>query len=74
MMCVLLGIFGFLFLCNLDGKCVPFIVSVTYQNLLKVATYIEKIATFVARCFFKEKVARVVWKVLQQNCYFDNTA
>ncbi len=23
-LCVLLGIFGFLFLCNLNGKCVPF--------------------------------------------------
>ncbi len=28
MMCVPLGIFGFLFLCNLDGKCVPFYVWV----------------------------------------------
>ncbi len=34
---VLLGIFGFLFLCNLNGKCVPFYCWVTYQKLLKVA-------------------------------------
>ncbi len=33
----LLGVYGFLFLCNLDGKCMLFIVRVTYQKLLKVS-------------------------------------
>ncbi len=32
-MCVLRGVFNFLFLCDLDGKCMPFIVWVTYQKL-----------------------------------------
>lgn len=29
----LLGVYGFLFLSNLDGKCMLFIVQVTYQKL-----------------------------------------
>ncbi len=49
-MCVQLGIFGFLFLCNLDGYCLPFY---RLNHLSKVAKYILKIAKFVARCFWK---------------------
>ncbi len=35
--------------------------------MLKVAKYFLKIATFVARCFLKKRVARVVGKVAKSS-------
>ncbi len=55
-MCVLLGIFGFLFLCSLDGKCRPFYCLSHFSKDTKSCRVNFKIATFV---LLEEKVARV---------------
>ncbi len=64
-MCVLLGIFGFLFLFNLDGKCV--ICCVLEENFARV---VWKVAKFSNKIAMLATLNRSLKKItLQRNLY-----